>query len=66
MRSLQKGSFSIGQEGDDGSAQRGRSVIYDCLVVTIAHSSIVGSVTAENLGRLWPQNYDAWASVALI
>jgi len=31
-RSMQKGSFNIGREGGDGSAQRGRSVIYDCLV----------------------------------
>jgi len=31
-RSLQKGSFNIGREEGDGSAQRGRSVIYDCVV----------------------------------
>jgi len=27
----------IGREGGDGSAQRGRSVIYDCLVYLLAH-----------------------------
>ena len=31
--SLQKGSFLIGWEEGNGSAQRGQSVIYDCLAV---------------------------------
>jgi len=35
MRSLQKGSFNIGREGDHGSAQCGRSVIYNSLIVFV-------------------------------
>jgi len=36
-RSLQKGSFNIGRKEGDGSAQRGRSVIYDCVVGSCIH-----------------------------
>jgi len=34
----------IGQEGGDGSAQCGRSVIYDCLVCGVAREILTQSV----------------------
>jgi len=33
-----KGSFNISQEGGDGTAQRVRNVIYDCLVFCYSKS----------------------------
>ena len=32
------GRIACGREGSDGRAQRGRNVIYDCLVVTVKSS----------------------------